>query len=154
MVPAGCPQRALCCIWSCRVGLQTAAMLAMHHWSAGVLLHAQALSDTLVFCGWQAKTQAECYDYLFDAAIRMRQLGCDASKPPTLKRGAAQINGHDNHGHGTPSEHLLPGSLWQGHVSEMYMRQSLCALPCDLHVSPHSMARLCTPAGLWQACLH
>jgi methylthioribulose 1-phosphate dehydratase / enolase-phosphatase E1 len=30
----------------------------------------------------QAKTQAECYDYLFDAAVRMRQLGIDASRPP------------------------------------------------------------------------
>ena len=29
----------------------------------------------------QAKTQAECYDYLFEAALRMRSLGIDASLP-------------------------------------------------------------------------
>ncbi|MEM9193557.1 MAG: methylthioribulose 1-phosphate dehydratase [Myxococcota bacterium] len=32
----------------------------------------------------QAKTQAECYDYLFEAAIKMRQLGFDpAARPPS-----------------------------------------------------------------------
>lgn len=36
----------------------------------------------------QAKTQAECYDYLFDAAVRMRQLGVDPSLGPAL--GPAQ----------------------------------------------------------------
>lgn len=30
----------------------------------------------------EAKTQAECYDYLFDAAVRMRQLGIDPAKRP------------------------------------------------------------------------
>ncbi|MGF1468685.1 MAG: methylthioribulose 1-phosphate dehydratase [Sandaracinaceae bacterium] len=31
----------------------------------------------------EAKTQAECYDYLFEAAVRMRQLGLDpAARPP------------------------------------------------------------------------
>lgn len=28
----------------------------------------------------QAKTQAECYDYLFDAAVKMKQLGVDPSR--------------------------------------------------------------------------
>lgn len=28
----------------------------------------------------QAKTQAECYDYLFEAAVKMRQLGLDPTK--------------------------------------------------------------------------
>ena len=32
----------------------------------------------------QAKTQAECYDYLFEAAVRERQLGLD---PLKLKGG-------------------------------------------------------------------
>lgn len=30
----------------------------------------------------QAKTHAECYDYLFDAAVKMKQLGLDPSRPP------------------------------------------------------------------------
>lgn len=30
----------------------------------------------------QAKTHAECYDYLFEAAVRMRQLGIDPSAAP------------------------------------------------------------------------
>lgn len=30
----------------------------------------------------EAKTQAECYDYLFEAAVRMRQLGLDPSAKP------------------------------------------------------------------------
>ena len=31
----------------------------------------------------EAKTHAECYDYLFEAAVKMRQLGVDPSAPPT-----------------------------------------------------------------------
>jgi methylthioribulose-1-phosphate dehydratase len=35
---------------------------------------------------WQsAKTQAECYDYLFQAAVRMRQLGIDPTRVPAAK---------------------------------------------------------------------
>jgi methylthioribulose-1-phosphate dehydratase len=30
----------------------------------------------------RAKTHAECYDYLFDAAVRMHRLGLDPSRPP------------------------------------------------------------------------
>ena len=30
----------------------------------------------------QAKTHAECYDYLFEAAVKMKQLGFDPSLPP------------------------------------------------------------------------
>lgn len=39
-----------------------------------------------------AKTQAECYDYLFEAAVRMRGLGIDAARPsapPPLSNGHA-----------------------------------------------------------------
>lgn len=30
----------------------------------------------------QAKTQAECYDYLFEAAVRMNAMGLDYRRPP------------------------------------------------------------------------
>ena len=44
----------------------------------------------------QAKTQAECYEYLFELAVRMSQLGIDPSRPPaSLKRTATiTANGH------------------------------------------------------------
>lgn len=35
----------------------------------------------------QAKTQAECYDYLFEAAVKMRQLGVDPSAIPAQGAG-------------------------------------------------------------------
>jgi len=45
----------------------------------------------------QAKTQAECYDYLFGAAVKMAQLGIDASRAPapliTNGSTAATANG-------------------------------------------------------------
>ncbi|CAL8467184.1 g6720 [Coccomyxa elongata] len=44
----------------------------------------------------QAKTQAECYDYLFEAALRMQAIGIDASSPPTptpLQNGLTHTNG-------------------------------------------------------------
>ena len=34
----------------------------------------------------QAKTQAECYDYLFEAAVKMKQLGIDSSKMSPVKK--------------------------------------------------------------------
>jgi ribulose-5-phosphate 4-epimerase/fuculose-1-phosphate aldolase len=50
----------------------------------------------------QAKTQAECYDYLFEAAVRMRQLGIDASQPPApLIADGGAANGHA--ANGTPA---------------------------------------------------
>lgn len=50
----------------------------------------------------QAKTQAECYDYLFEAAVKMKAMGVDASKPAT-RSSAAQANGivQNGHAHGT-----------------------------------------------------
>lgn len=39
----------------------------------------------------QAKTQAECYDYLFEAALRMHSMGINASLPPAP---APLQNGH------------------------------------------------------------
>ncbi|KAG1666540.1 hypothetical protein FOA52_014437 [Chlamydomonas sp. UWO 241] len=53
----------------------------------------------------QAKTQAECYDYLFESALKMHQLGIDASRPPrTLalpapKAEEASGNAAENGGH-------------------------------------------------------
>lgn len=44
----------------------------------------------------EAKTQSECYDYLFESALRMRQLGVDASvppPPPALTANGAAVNG-------------------------------------------------------------
>lgn len=42
----------------------------------------------------QAKTQAECYDYLFQCALEMHKLGLDASRPPGPPRlPAAAANG-------------------------------------------------------------
>ncbi len=44
-----------------------------------------------------AKTQAECYDYLFEAAVRMRGMGIDASKP-LAAIPASLANGQATHG--------------------------------------------------------
>jgi hypothetical protein len=42
--------------------------------------------------------QAECYDYLFECAIKLRSLGIDTSKPspvmPQPVTGEQQANGH------------------------------------------------------------
>ncbi len=38
----------------------------------------------------EAKRHAECYDYLFEAAVKMRQLGVDAALPPAEQAEAAQ----------------------------------------------------------------
>jgi methylthioribulose-1-phosphate dehydratase len=38
----------------------------------------------------QAKTHAECYDYLFDAAVRMRQIGVDPARPPETRGRSAE----------------------------------------------------------------
>ncbi len=43
----------------------------------------------------QAKTQAECYDYLFEAVLRIRSIGINASLPPTptpLQNGHAHTS--------------------------------------------------------------
>lgn len=38
----------------------------------------------------EAKRHAECYDYLFEAAVKMRQLGVDAAQKPKGRAEAAQ----------------------------------------------------------------
>ena len=49
----------------------------------------------------QAKTQAECYDYLFESAIKMKSLGIDVSKPaaPITAANGSSHNGHTQNGH-------------------------------------------------------
>ena len=47
----------------------------------------------------EAKTQSECYDYLFESALRMRHLGVDASVPPPP--AALTNGGHANTTNGT-----------------------------------------------------
>ena len=44
----------------------------------------------------QAKTQAECYEYLFEAAVKLHSLGIDVSAPPSVLETAANgvANGH------------------------------------------------------------
>ena len=59
----------------------------------------------------QAKTQAECYDYLFEAAVRMSQMGIKASQAPAglhapQANGAA--NGIAHNGAGSGSLLLFP----------------------------------------------
>ena len=44
----------------------------------------------------QAKTQAECYDYLFASALEMHRLGIDASRPPAAPRIAPEPAAHAN----------------------------------------------------------
>ena len=46
----------------------------------------------------QAKTQAECYDYLFEAALKMRAIGIDASQPSAAGPASVQ-NGTLQNGH-------------------------------------------------------
>lgn len=48
----------------------------------------------------QAKTQAECYDYLFEAAFKLRQLGIDCSRAP----GPSPVPGSLQNGHATPGK--------------------------------------------------
>ncbi|PNW88149.1 hypothetical protein CHLRE_01g016528v5 [Chlamydomonas reinhardtii] len=48
----------------------------------------------------QAKTQAECYDYLFEAAVRMHGMGLDYRRPPPpnfADAAAAAANGSNGH---------------------------------------------------------
>ena len=54
----------------------------------------------------QAKTQAECYDYLFEAAVKMKAMGVDATQPSN-KAPAAQANVavRNGHAHGTILRH-------------------------------------------------
>lgn len=41
----------------------------------------------------QAKTQAESYEYLFEAAVKLHSLGVDVSQPPK-KQSSGALNGN------------------------------------------------------------
>eukprot|EP00798_Chlamydomonas_sp_ICE-L_P022241 gene22241-29310_t len=59
----------------------------------------------------QAKTQAECYDYLFGLAIQMRQHGIEASKPPAPSPLPAAANGSETNGVPPPKKRKTRGPL-------------------------------------------
>ncbi len=46
----------------------------------------------------QAKTQAECYEYLFEAAVKLHSLGFDVSQAPatTHQNGTTHIEGEES----------------------------------------------------------
>ncbi|KAG2447166.1 hypothetical protein HYH02_007912 [Chlamydomonas schloesseri] len=52
----------------------------------------------------QAKTQAECYDYLFEAAVKMHGMGLDYRRPPPpifADNGASKANGNGAEANGS-----------------------------------------------------
>lgn len=110
----------------------------------------------------QAKTQAECYDYLFEAALKMKAVGVDASQPAT-RAPAAVANGvaQNGHAHGTSpcncdhfsyaalcrtllSQGTHLHSLLNGEVSMQQCR--MCHIKQAMHVT-----WVCQPSG--QSCL-
>lgn len=101
----------------------------------------------------QAKTQAECYDYLFESAIKLRSLGVDASKPsvgaPAALTNGAASNGapHNGHAHGAHSggqaQPRLP-TLSLPELSEM--SRSCHGLKCHgIAIAPSARAVLTVP---------
>ena len=65
----------------------------------------------------EAKTQFECYDYLFEAAVKMRQLGMDAGRAPS---GFGPANGH-NSSEQRPCPALRQGSVLV--IAFLHLRQ-------------------------------
>jgi methylthioribulose 1-phosphate dehydratase/enolase-phosphatase E1 len=59
----------------------------------------------------QAKTQAECYDYLFEAAVKMAQLGINAALPPAPQQLPAANGIRDGK---RPAEEDSPAGAAQG----------------------------------------
>lgn len=82
----------------------------------------------------QAKTQSECYDYLFECALKMKAMGIDASKPApqTLGTGANGISTkvHALNGHaGLDSSHICS-------ISHYTAPSRACALhSCVVHLA-------------------
>ena len=81
----------------------------------------------------QAKTQAECYDYLFEAALRMRSLGIDASLP----QSPAPLQPRLANGHATASTSLAwrhADGSWSksAHGNGLQGCIALCLACCDV----------------------
>lgn len=72
----------------------------------------------------QAKTQAECYDYLFESAIKLRSLGIDASKPsasaPAAVANGAAVKGalHNGHVHNGHTDAEQPSKKHKGQAQD------------------------------------
>ena len=62
----------------------------------------------------QAKTQSECYDYLFECAIKMKAIGVDAAKPAPQH----SINSAPGH-HAVPNGTALNGHATNGHAGQL-----------------------------------
>ena len=98
----------------------------------------------------QAKTQAECYDYLFEAALRMKSLGIDASLP----QAHAPLQNSLANGHGKESAPLCPSHAehmlfvdvsWLQRVQDFFgdeqkrSCQSCCSRAAELHSHVHAL---------------
>ena len=89
-------------------------------------------ADTLANpCCAQAKGQAECYEYIFEAALRMRDLGIDASRPPP------------------PPQLPSPVPLTNGHASAPLWTSRTSCLAWFMLSSPVPLANVQTSASHW-----
>lgn len=69
----------------CELADRMAAAMEAHPQSSAVLVRRHGVY--IWGRDWQhAKTQAECYHYLFEASVRMNSLGIDISKPTAARR--------------------------------------------------------------------
>ena len=92
----------------------------------------------------QAKTQAECYDYLFESAVKMKAIGIDVSKPAAsalvaAANGTAHQNGHAN-GDLLDPRFLLPAKSVISFMSALCRKESAILL--------HQSCRLEIPVAL------
>lgn len=85
----------------------------------------------------KAKTQAECYEYLFEAAVKLTTLGIDVSIPPP----ATHMNGNGKHIHqgkraaGENFESICRGNLrYQVVLPNEFNDFSTCRTSCNFSV--------------------